>query len=308
MIHVMKIISSVIVAAICMSAAHAVFAAGNGCDKAYLERLAEEYRAAYLQHDPSKAPIAKKVRFTENSVEMPFPDATWDTVTKDLGPVLVISDPVSCQVAISTAIKQMDTPGFITMRLKVEDGEITEIEHMVSTRRNLSGPPTPFGDVETYSHAPGMADIIPKSEQASHERMIAIGDGYFQTLERNNGKLHTLFAPDATRRENGLSFGDIEKDFRLGRYLFNNKVRRQPVLVDEARGIILFRGFIDHKGNIDTYKYTNGEVHQSIFREPHSWALLEMFKIRNEAIVSVEATFIGAPYNMHSPWSEELNP
>jgi hypothetical protein len=304
----MKILGSVIFAVVCMAAVRAPFAAENGCDKTCLERLAEEYRIAYLQHDPSKVPIAKNVRFTENSVEMPFPDATWDTVTKDLGPVLIISDPVSGQAVISTAIMQMDTPGFITMRLKVEDGEITEIEHMVSTKRNLSSPPTPFGDVETYTHAPEMADIIPKSERASRERMIAIGDGYFKTLQRNNGKLHTRFAPNATRRENGLFFGDIEKDFRLGRYLFNNKVRRQPVLIDEARGIILFRAFIDHKGNIDTYKYTDGEVHTCIFREPQSWALLEMFKIRNEAIDSVEATFIAAPYNMHSPWSEELNP
>ena len=305
----MKILSSFIFAAVCIFSVHALFAAGNGCDKVCLERLAEEYRAAYLQHDPGKAPIAKTVRFTENSVEMPFPDGSWDTVTKDLGPVLIISEPVSGQVVISTAIVQMnDTPGFIAMRLRVEDGEITEIEHIISTKRNLSSPPTPFGDVETYTHAPGMADIVPKSERTPRERMITIGDGYFKTLQRNNGKLHTRFAPNATRRENGLFFGDIEKDFRLGRYLFNNKVRRQPVLIDEARGIILFRAFIDHKGNIDTYKYTDGEVHTSIFREPQSWALLEMFKIRNEAIDSVEATFIAAPYNMHSPWSEELNP
>ena len=305
----MKILSKVIFTVIGILAVHVVFAAENGCDKTCLERLAENYRVAYLQHDPGKAPIAKTVRFTENSVEMPFPDGSWDTVTKDLGPVLIISDPVSGQVAISTAIVQMnDTPGFIAIRLRVEDGEITEIEHIISTKRNLSSPPTPFGDVETYTHAPGMADIVPKSERTPRERMITIGDGYFKTLQRNNGKLHTRFAPNANRRENGLFFGDIEKDFRLGRYLFNNKVRRQPVLIDEARGIILFRGFIDHKGNLDTYKYTDGEVHKCIFREPQSWALLEMFKIRNEAIASVEATFIAAPYNMHSPWSEDLNP
>jgi hypothetical protein len=305
----MKTIGSVILGVACILVVNVVFAAENGCDKTCLERLAEDYRVAYLQHDPSKAPIAKNVRFTENSVEMPFPDASWDTVSKDLGPVLIISDPVSGQVAISTAIMQMnDTPGFITMRLKVEGGKITEIEHIISTKRNLSSPPTPFGDAKTFTHAPGMADIIPKAEGASRERMITIGDGYFKTLQRNNGKLHTRFAPNANRRENGLFFGDIEKDFRLGRYLFNNKVRRQPVLIDEARGIILFRGFIDHKGNLDTYKYTDGEVHKCIFREPQSWALLEMFKIRNEAIASVEATFIAAPYNMHSPWSEELNP
>ena len=138
----MKTLSSVIFGVACILAVHMVFAAENGCDKTCLERLAEDYRVAYLQHDPSKAPIAKNVKFTENSVEMPFPDASWDTVTKDLGPVLIISDPVSGQVAISTAIMQMnDIPGFITMRLKVKDGEITEIEHIISTKRNLSGPP-----------------------------------------------------------------------------------------------------------------------------------------------------------------------
>ncbi len=52
-----------------------------GCDKACLEKIAESYREAYRSHDPSKAPIAKRVRFTENNVEMAFPDGSWDTVT-----------------------------------------------------------------------------------------------------------------------------------------------------------------------------------------------------------------------------------
>ena len=55
----MKILSSFIFAAVCILAVHALFAAENGCDKVCLERLAEEYRAAYLQHDPGKALIAK---------------------------------------------------------------------------------------------------------------------------------------------------------------------------------------------------------------------------------------------------------
>ncbi|MEP7313274.1 MAG: hypothetical protein ABI859_11875, partial [Pseudomonadota bacterium] len=59
--------------------AGAAFAA-SGCDKACLESIGDQYRAAYLKHDPKLAPFAKKVRFSENNVEMSFPDATWDTV------------------------------------------------------------------------------------------------------------------------------------------------------------------------------------------------------------------------------------
>ena len=85
---------------------------------------------------------------------MPFPDASWDTVTKELGPPLTFSDPRTGQVAVITAIMQREIPGFLAIRLRVENGEITEIEHMLSTKRNLSSPPTPIGDVAKYAHEP----------------------------------------------------------------------------------------------------------------------------------------------------------
>jgi hypothetical protein len=55
------------------------------CDKACMEHIGDQYRAAYLKHDPKLAPFAKRVRFTENNVEMVFPDASWDTVTQEVG-------------------------------------------------------------------------------------------------------------------------------------------------------------------------------------------------------------------------------
>jgi len=41
--------------------------------KATLEAIGTAYRTAYLAHNPSLAPLAAKVRFTENHVEMPLP-------------------------------------------------------------------------------------------------------------------------------------------------------------------------------------------------------------------------------------------
>jgi hypothetical protein len=277
--------------------------AQGSCDKPCLEEIAERYRVAYLTHDPALAPIAADVRFTENNVEMAFPDASWDTVTEEVGEPLFLSDPATGNAALFTAIMQSETPGFLAIRLKIEGKRIVEIEHMLSTRRNLSSPPTPFADPHGFQRPTDRAESVPAASRATREEMIRLGDGYFQTLENNTGEIrNTRFSPDAERHENGMVFRDIEKDFRLGRYAFNNRVRRVPVLVDEQRGIVLFRGFIDHKGIVGEYRQTDGTYRSSPFREPHSWALLEMFKIRDGMITGVEATFIGAPYNSTSPF------
>ena len=277
------------------------------CDKACLERIGDQYRAAYLKHDRTLAPFARRVRFTENNVAMEFPDGSWDTVTQEVAQPLTLSDPKTGGVGIYTAIMQNDTPGYLAVRLKVKGGQITEVEHMLSTRRNLSNPPTPFGEISAYKHEPGVADIVPPNERVSRERLIALAMGYFDTLQNNTGEIrNTRFAPDAVRTENGLRFTEIEKGFKLGRYRFNERVRdREALLVDEERGIVMCRGFIDHKGVLDEYTLTDGTKTRSVFREPHTWAFLEMFKARKDVIVNVEATFIGAPYYMRSPWTRK---
>lgn len=285
-----------------------VAAAAPACEKKCLEGIGDQYRAAYLQHDPKRAPFASRVRYTENNIEMEFPDSSWDTVTEEVGPPLTLSDPKTGNVGIYTAIMQNDTPGFLAIRLKVQGGKITEVEHMLSTRRNLSGPPTPIGDIRAlFDRDPDLARPVPAEERVPREKLRAHANGYFDTLQNNTGEIRgTRFSPTATRFENGMKFPEIEKGFTLGRYRFNERVRdRDCFLIDEERQIAMCRGFIDHKGVMDEYTLTDGSKTRSIFREPHTWALIEMFKVRNDMIVGVEATFIGAPYYQRSPWTKK---
>jgi hypothetical protein len=278
---------------------------GAGCDRLCLEKIGDQYRTAFLARDPSKAPISRRVRFVENFVEMPFPDATWDTVTQEVGPALTLSDPTTGNVGIYTRIVQNDTPGYLAVRLKVEGEQITEIEHLISTKRNLSAPPTPIADFDKFQRSPHLDKAVPKAKCRPRAEMVRLADGYFETLENNNGEIRgTRFSPDATRTENGMNFPEIEKGFKSGRYLFNERVRdRDHFLVDEYRCIVMARGFIDHKGVLDQYTLTDGTPARSIFREPHSWGLLESFKLEDGMITGVEAVFIATPYNMRSPYT-----
>ncbi len=147
---------------------------------------------------------------------------------------------------------------------------------------------------------------MPATQRASRASLVKHANGYFDTLQFNNGEIRgTQFAPGATRNENGLAFNDIEAGFRTGRYRFNNRVRdRDCFLVDEVRSAVMCRGYIDHKGVLDEYRLTDGTTTRSVYREPHTWAFFESFKVKDDQITAVEATFTGAPYYIHSPFDK----
>jgi hypothetical protein len=294
------------------------------CGHACLERIGSEYLAAYIKHDPSQAPISKSVRYSENNVLLSFPDGTWDTVSKDLGGTLIFSDPVTGGVGIYTATMQSDkTPGYLAVRLKVENGLITQIEQISATQRYTGGvfkDPTSLPEPLNY---PDLARPLSPSERISRAKMIEVANGYFNTLEHNDGTLKTRFGPNCQRSENGedssapsppnSAFGSIAPEhrncwwgFTQGFYSFNNRVRdRDFVVIDEEKGLVLARAYIDHKGVASqTHPGPDGVKRPSFGpREPHTWSLLETFKIEHGGELGpIRADFIQVPYYMPPVW------
>jgi hypothetical protein len=280
------------------------------CDKACLEGIATAYRAAYLKHDVTLAPFAAHVRYSENNAEMTFPDGTWDTVTEEVDMPLVLSDPATGQIGIYTSVLQRQTQGFLAVRLRVHNRRITEVEQVIATKRNVSAPPVPMGDVLQYHRDPALGSTVPGSQRLSRVAIRQLANGYFSTLQYNTGEIRgTRFATGAVRHENGTLYNDIEKGFKSGRYRYNNRVRdRDCFLVDEERGFTMCRGFIDHKGVLDEYKMADGSPAKSNYQEPQSWGFLESFKVTQDGIVAVEATFSAVPYYLRSPWTRKPDP
>jgi hypothetical protein len=299
-----------------VAAAPQAKAATPACNRACLEGFADAYMAALAKRDPRGAPLAKYVKFTENNVALEIGDGLWGTVTGVSGgeSVLKVADPRTGMVGWWGAVTERDVTSPIAVRLKIEGGKITEVETMVA-RKSYIGANFPM-DVTNLKHDPLWYQPLPANQRLSREKLISYADGYFSTLELNDGVLRTAFAPDCARLENGLwtagnpdpkasanSRQDCGTQFKTGQFHIDDRVRdRRHFLVDEERGIVMSAGWIDHAASQTEITLTNGTKRPSGIKAPHNWSLIEMFKVHNGQLARIEANFIAVPYRMPSPW------
>jgi len=292
------------------------------CDRKCLYGFVDQYLAALVGHDPARLPWAKDVQCTENNVVLEIGDGLWGTITGLGAEDFRAADPETGQVAYYGVIDERDMQSFLALRMKIRDHKIGEVETIVD-RKGYG--PGPFGDPSALKPVPVLLEDIAPEHQTPRERMIALADGYFNTLQLNDGAIFTQFADDCSRRENGiwtandphpdpnsnyLTYGKIScaAGFKLGNYRWDDRLRaRRFPLVDEEKGLVLAGGFIDHAGTLRTYTTTDGVKHDSPMKSPHSFCFLETFKIIDGKIRHAEAIFITVPYNMPSPWVKSGN-
>ena len=289
------------------------------CDYDCLLDYARNYMDALADRDYSRARIAPDVVFSENNVVMPVGnDGIWGTISAVREGEMMVADAQTGNAAWFGLVEEHGNPAYYAMRIKVEDSLITEIETVIN---RLPDMPKPFGDPDTVTHDPAWGDILPEEQQRPRERLVAVADGYFNTVELNDGDVFTLFDDDCGRLENGVlttsgsganggSAATIasgcEEQFKLGIYRINKRVRdRRYPLIDEQRGVVVASGFFDHANTFDRYTLTDGREMNTVLKWPNSITLLEAFKIRNGRIWRIEAVFTYVPYFMPSPFAHD---
>jgi hypothetical protein len=293
--------------------------AAAACDRNCLYGFADRYLDALAHNDATRLAWAPKARYTENNVELRVGDGMWATTTGLADYRLKFADVRAGQVGVFSVVDESNNRSGFALRLKVVNGAIAEAEAIVvriAEFSALDGGENPFAKAQFHDR-PILESRLAPGEGRPRDRLIAVANGYFDTLQRNDGRLFTQFDPQCERNENGIlttnnpaktlgpvtAFG-CEQQFKLGAYRFDDRVRgRRFPLVDEERGLVLAAGFIDHTGRLGDFKLTDGTVEHSPLRRPHSFCLLELFKIVNGRIRQVEAVFITVPYNMPSPWT-----
>jgi hypothetical protein len=271
----------------------------------------DRYLDALLAHDPGRLDWTADALTTENNVALEPGDGLWNTITAR-GPYdLRFADEVTGQVALFTTVEETRDVSGACIRLGLRGDAIAEVESIVVRQADEA---LVFPDPK-FERKPVMETPVLESERCSRAEMIALADGYFATLEKNDGTIRTRFHPGCNRVENGVQTTNnpeffvpvaglpCEEQFRLGNYRYDDRLRaRRFPLVDEERGIVFAHGFIDHCGKLGDYELTDGTRVSSPIRRPHTFYLSEAFKIRSGAIEQIEANFITVPYHMPSPW------
>ncbi len=287
------------------------------CDYKCLTGFVSGYMNALAKKDVTRVRFAPNVRFTENDVELSLGhEGLWKTITAVAPNALQVADVTTGQGAWIGTVEEHGDPAYYGMRLRVQDKQIVEVETIVVRKTGL---PLPFGDAKKLVHDPAFAEVLTPEQRRPRERLHAVADSYFNTVELNDGVVFAPFDAECARIENGIvttaagagSSGDIaagcENQFKLGIYRINKRIReRRYALIDEERGVVVATGFFDHANTFDTYKTTDGKDRKTALKWPNSISLVEAFKIRDGRIYRIEAIFTYVPYFMHSPFYETL--
>jgi hypothetical protein len=167
----------------------------GGCTRADLTAAIDSYYKALAAHDPSMAPLASNVKYTESGTQLQIGDGEWKTA----GAVTFKRSALDTQLCMSATESVIgDASGDLVygVRLKVEGQKITEIETIPVHNGNyiLVNPQglasTSGDDWET---------VLPADQQATRDDLQAFIDTYFTQFP--NGACN--FAADCKRVEDG---------------------------------------------------------------------------------------------------------
>jgi hypothetical protein len=295
------------------------------CDRACLERVLDQYLEAVVAHDPKRLPLSADVKYTENNQVLPVGDGFWKTAQGIGNYKHSFADPDTGQVAFMGTMREAGTAILMSVRLRIELGRITEIES-VYFKPGGGGPNNIEGMDKSGKPEDMWFKTIPPAQRMSRQEMIAVADGYFTGLQKNDGKGINgtgsyPFTTDCHRIENGSPTTNVPApanqkpgtintfsydcltQFKMGLYYVVQSIhnRRYP-LVDAERGIVWAHAVFD-QGTVNSGVLADGTKHSYAgFNRPSSILVTEAFLIENGKIRRVEMIGPSAVYHMNSPW------
>ena len=289
-------------AAACAATPSATPPSAEPCGRECLIGAVESYLDAMVARDPSLAPLAEDVAFTENTEALAVGQGEWERVAGVRDYKVYAVDPDAGQVALYTVVDEPDRPALFTLRVKIENRLITEVE---TVRVGIGQ--TGFGSVDDLvTAASTWNETLPPERRRSREEMIAITDRYFETLEHQYVD-YIPFTDDCLRVENGVVTAGQEGGEGIGamncRENLNQPIwayitevnPRRYLVVDEEKGLVSGMFMFRHGGLYDTYTNADGEVvpMPDAMMVQQAVIISELFKIDDGRISRIEAVMTG---------------
>jgi len=319
-------VAAVAAVAVFASLAPAAFAASKNktaeapktCDRACLIGVVDTYLAAVGEHDPSKAPLAADVKVVENVKRIKPGEGLWKSATSLPTTFRIyVPDPVAQQVGFIGVMQSDGKNVELGLRLKLENGKITEAEHIVSEVRDTSMPKL---------QKPRMQLVTPMTDDAYRDargRLLNIAATYYDALDNNNGSL-APFADDCVRMENGMQtvrnpvpadpsqgFGlagalGCAKQLDTNTFEYIDRIENRRVwIADEVNGLAIGFSHFRHpmtKKEFPVYGIPGQTVRKMDTQKPFDMPAAHIFKIWGGQIHEIEAVGVVMPYNSPTGW------
>ena len=318
------------------------------CDRQCLEGFVNQYLDAMVAHDASRAPFAENARYTENADEISLTNISEGLWTKATGLSdykFYISDPQAGQIAFVGLIQakvreerdgkttEVEKPVLLSMRLKIENKQITEAEAIVVESMMGGG----MGGTMTVPPA-AYSEALAPEERISREELVKISNLYFDSIEQCNGKI-VPWHDECYRLENGMwtagpklppelaihmqepkapkpgpgggpspafARGACTEAIDSGVFALIESIRpRRTPVVDEERGVTWGVYMFNHPG-VETITMPDGTTQPAAYfrGQPNSMPMSELFKIKGGKIRDIMAIGVIKGYGTGSGWEE----
>jgi uncharacterized protein YndB with AHSA1/START domain len=304
------------------------------CDRACLESHVDRYLAAMVAHDAAKAPFAANVKITENAKLVPIgnpQEGLWAVATTLGDYKFYIADPHSGQAAYVGLVDEGGKPALLSMRIRVENERITEVESVVV--RSLR--PENLWTMKTPPAA--FSQALAPEDRVSRAELVRISQIYFESIVRIDSKLVPWHeecyrfengmwsagpilppelaahvpaptpstaqeAPGPSGRSGAFSRGPCPAAIDSGVFAVIESIepRRTPV-VDEERGATWGVYMFNHAG-VETVRMPDGSTQKAAYfaGQPNSMPMSELFKIEGGKIRDIMAIGVVNPYKSGS--------
>ncbi len=269
------------------------------CDRACLKGFSDAFFEALLANDPAAARLAPDARVTQNGEVMPLTDAFWDAA--EAAPYrLEAFDPEHGGIGVLSRITGSDGDVVLGVRLKVEDGAVTEVETIAARE----------GMADRLWDSANMTEVSPKFqlslrpiEQDTYYGLIATVEAYWRAFETNGTSDYRQapFLPNVTRVENGLQTTETmalggpdytpTEQFNVGRFPGRNIWDRRYPVVDVESGVAMA---------IVRFGLQEGADPAALNRADRF--VMEWFAIQNGSISEVAAVLINRPDAEPTGW------
>lgn len=265
------------------------------CDRECLRGFVTQYLNAMIAHNPAALTTAPTVRFTEDTQTLKLGEGLWKNATA-LRPYRQDFLDVREGTAVSLVVaEEGGMPVLLTLRLKVVDRKITEVETMVTRSReqgaifNVNGLQTP---------RPAMQAPVDPALRVSRAEAIRIAEFYPAGL-RVGGTFEAVmapFGPTAYRLENGSQMAGPgaragSENIGTQRIIAHPDITYAVQAVDEELGVVVLR--MDF-GDTNSYGPGNALV------------VVEAFKVYGGQIHAVEAFMRVMKAGTPSGWNYEM--